>query len=110
MLKRKKLFFYSDERVSYVAAKGYRLKMIALVAAATVVGLFVLGFVNNSYGDFLGLGIKTTSELSTENYLLQQHVRELNERMMNYSSSLNSLNWLRIVLFKNLFASMVVYI
>ncbi len=90
MLKRKKLFFYSDERVSYVAAKGYRLKMIALVAAATVVGLFVLGFVNNSYGDFLGLGIKTTSELSTENYLLQQHVRELNERMMNYSSSLNS--------------------
>lgn len=91
MIKRKKLFFYSDENVSYVEARGYRLKITATVALATVFGLFTLGFVNNTYGDFLGLGIKTTSELSSENALLKQKIQTLNEKLNVYSSSLNSL-------------------
>ncbi len=89
-MKRKKLFFYSDEHVSYIEAKGYRMRIAALVATVTIGALFLLGFVNNSYGDFLGLGIKTTSELSTENLLLKQQLRDLNDRMINYSTSLNS--------------------
>lgn len=90
-MKRKKLFFYSDEYVSYVEAKGYRLKMVALVACCTFVAVIGLGLVNNTYGDFLGLGIKTTSELTTENSLLRQQLRELNSKMSSYSTSLNSL-------------------
>ncbi|MDP1677853.1 MAG: M23 family metallopeptidase [Bacteroidota bacterium] len=90
-MKRKKLFFYSNERVSYVEAKGYRLRMTAVVTFLTIVALFVTGFVNNSYGDFLGLGFKTTNELTTENAILKQQVREMNERMNNYFSSISSL-------------------
>lgn len=90
-MKRKKLFFYSDESVSYVEARGYRLKLSASIMISTIFGLFLLGAVNNSYGDFLGLGIKTTGELATENSLLKQQLKELNERMNAYSSSLNSL-------------------
>jgi murein DD-endopeptidase MepM/ murein hydrolase activator NlpD len=91
MVKRKKLFFYSDEYVTYVEAKGYRLKMTLLIASITFVVLFGLGLVNNAYGDFLGLGIKTTSELTTENSLLRQQLKELNAKMSAYSSSLSSL-------------------
>ncbi len=91
MAKRKKLFFYSNEYVSYVEANGYRLKLTAGVAFLTIAVLFVTGFVNNSYGDFLGLGFKTTNELTTENTLLKQQIKEMNERMNNYSTSINSL-------------------
>lgn len=91
MLKRKKLFFYSDDYVSYVEAKGYRFKLTALVSVLTVALLFTLVFVNNVNGDFLGLGIKTAGELSTENSLLKNQIQEMNERMNQYSVYLNSL-------------------
>jgi murein DD-endopeptidase MepM/ murein hydrolase activator NlpD len=90
MLKRKKLFFYSDDQVSYVEAKGYRLKMTALVALATIACIFIVGITNNVYGDFLGLGIKTAGELSTENVLLKNQLQELNERMNRYTEYLSS--------------------
>jgi len=64
--------------------------MIAIVAVATVVGLFVVGFTNNVYGDFLGLGIKTAGELTTENLLLKNQLQELNNRMNRYTEYLNS--------------------
>lgn len=90
MFKRKKLFFYSDDQVSYVEAKGYRVKMTAFVAVLTTVGLFILGIANNAYGDFLGLGLKTAGELSTENMLLKNQLAELNDRMDRYTEYLNS--------------------
>ncbi len=90
-MKRKKLFFYSDEHVSYLEAKGYRLKLSASIMLMTIFGLFLLGAVNNSYGDFLGLGMKTTGELATENALLKQKLKDMNERMNAYSSSLSAL-------------------
>ncbi|MFA6467882.1 MAG: M23 family metallopeptidase [Bacteroidota bacterium] len=92
MLKRKKLFFYSDEQVSYVEAKRYRLKMTAGVAVATIVFISMLGTANNAYGDFLGLGIKTAGELSTENLVLKNQLRELNDQMNSYTAYLNSLS------------------
>ncbi len=91
MLKRKKLFFYSDEHVSYVEARGYRMKITSIVITSTVAGLFLLGLVNNSYGDFLGLGVKTAAELSTENSFLKKQVAELNDRLSTYSTYLGSL-------------------
>lgn len=91
MIKRKKLFFYSNEHVSYLEAKGYRLRMTAIVAIMTIAVLFIMGFVNNTYGDFLGLGFKTTHELTTENTILKQQIKEMNDRMGEYYSSINSL-------------------
>ena len=91
MIKRKKLFFYSNEHVSYVEAKRYRLKVSVTIAFLTIVSLFALGFVNNSYGDFLGLGFKTTNELTTENAILKQQIKDMNQRMNNYYTSMNSL-------------------
>jgi murein DD-endopeptidase MepM/ murein hydrolase activator NlpD len=91
MANRKKLFFYSNEQVTYVEAKSYRLKITSFVVVLTVASLFVMGFINNSYGDILGFGFKTTNELTTENTILKQQIKEMNEQMNNYYSSINSL-------------------
>lgn len=88
MFNKRKLFFYSEETVSYVEAKGYRAKLTGIIAVATILILAGAGVANNYYGDFLGIGFKTASELSTENALLKQKVRQLNTRLTDFADAL----------------------
>ena len=91
MLKKRTLFFYSKESVSYIEAKGYRAKFAAQVIVCTILLLGGTGLVNNHYGDILGLGFRTTAELSTENMLLREQVKNLNERFEAVAGSLQKL-------------------
>lgn len=91
MFKKRKLFFYSEDAVTYIEARGYRTRFTAVVIVSAVVILSVLGMVNNYYGDVLGLGFKTASELAEENSLLRQQVRNLNSRMVEMSGTLSQL-------------------
>ena len=91
MYKREKLFFYSEEKVSYVEAKGYRSKLSAIVIVATIVLLSTAGMVNNFYGDVFGLGFKTTTELTEENSLLKEQVKTLNTRLIDISGAMQQL-------------------
>lgn len=91
MFKRRTLFFYSKESVSYVEAKGYRAKFAAQVIVCTILLLGGTGLVNNHYGDILGLGFRTTAELSTENMLLREQVKDLNSRLESVARSLQAL-------------------
>lgn len=91
MLKKRTLFFYSKESVSYVEAKGYRAKFTAQVVVCTILLLGGTGLLNNHYGDVLGLGFRTTAELSTENMLLREQVKNLNSRLENVAGALHKL-------------------
>ncbi|MEW5798782.1 MAG: M23 family metallopeptidase [Bacteroidota bacterium] len=91
MYKREKLFFYSEETVSYVEAKGYRSKLSGIVVVATIVFLSTMGMVNNYYGDVFGLGFKTATDLAEENSLLKQQVKTLNSRLVDISAVMQQL-------------------
>ncbi|MBI2430086.1 MAG: M23 family metallopeptidase [Ignavibacteriales bacterium] len=91
MFKKEKLFFYSEETVSYVEAKRYRAKLTAGVIVSTIVLLSVMGMVNNYYGDVFGLGFKTATELAEENSLLKDQVRMLNTRLSDISGVVTQL-------------------
>lgn len=91
MFKKRKLFFYSEDTVSYIEAKGYRLKSTVITVVCTIAVLVIAGAVNNYYGDVMGLGFKTAVELSTENALLKDRVKTLNGRFTNLSATLQLL-------------------
>jgi murein DD-endopeptidase MepM/ murein hydrolase activator NlpD len=91
LFKKQKLFFYSEDAVTYVEARGYRTRLTAIVIVSAVVILSILGSLNNYYGDVLGLGFKTASELAEENSLLRQQVRNLNARLIDVTGALSQL-------------------
>jgi murein DD-endopeptidase MepM/ murein hydrolase activator NlpD len=88
LFRRKKIFFYSDDTVSFVEAKRYRSRFFLSVAAGTILLMVMMGFANNYFGDFLGLGFKTTAELSSENAILKDQVKLLNNKLGNVASVL----------------------
>jgi len=100
--KRKKLFFYSNDAVSFVEAKFYHIKFSVVVAISTIVTLALLLYANNVYGDVLGVGFKTTTELYAENAVLKERVNTLTGRFVNISENLKQLaesdNQLRIAI------------
>jgi murein DD-endopeptidase MepM/ murein hydrolase activator NlpD len=88
LFNKRKLFFYSEDSVSYIEAKGYRAKFTATVVVSTILFFAVLGIANNYFGDFLGIGFKTASELSTENALLKEQIGQLNTRLTEFSQTM----------------------
>lgn len=91
MLKRRKIYFYSEDSVSYVEAKGFRIKLAALVSAVTLFLLFALGTYNQFAGDFLGLGITSNSSLYSENQILKKEIASLNSKLLAIAGTLNEL-------------------
>lgn len=90
LFKKRKLFFYSEETVSYVEARGFRSKFTATVVVLTILILTGIGIANNFYGDFLGIGFKTASELSTENALLKEKIDHMNTRLYEFSLTIKN--------------------
>lgn len=88
LFKKQKIFFYSEESVSYIEAKGYRAKYAAITVVSTILFLVVAGLTNNIFGDFLGIGFKTAAELSNENSILKDKIQSLNARLVDVTTSL----------------------
>ena len=57
----------------------------------TITFLVLAGFINNFYGDVLGIGLKTAAELSTENALLKDRIKVLDNRLVAISGNLQKL-------------------
>jgi len=91
VFKKRKLFYYSEEHVSYVEAKGVRMRFIAGGIVFTIVLFSALGMINNYYGDIFGIGFKTSGALVEENSLLKEQVRTLNSRLVELSDMLQQL-------------------
>jgi murein DD-endopeptidase MepM/ murein hydrolase activator NlpD len=91
LLKKKKIFFYSEDAVSFVEAKGYRVKIVGIVAVCTI-GVLGFGNIANNYlGDILGIGFKSISELSSENAILKERVKKLNTHLVDITGDLQKL-------------------
>jgi murein DD-endopeptidase MepM/ murein hydrolase activator NlpD len=91
MKKRYKLFYYSEETVSYVEAKGFKLKFAGLVFVWVVAGLTVLFVANHFLGDVLGIDMDRITFLSTENRMLKYQLSETNGRLQDLAAMMDKL-------------------
>ena len=91
MKKRRKLFYYSEENVSFVEAKGFKLKFSALVIVSVLAGLTAMVAVNHYLGDVLGIDFNRVNFLATENQFLKEEVKTLTARLSDMSLTMDKL-------------------
>ncbi|HLF19899.1 MAG TPA: hypothetical protein VI704_03835, partial [Bacteroidota bacterium] len=87
-----KLYYFSRTKLDFVEAKGAR-TMISLIAVGSTLVLGLVFFsLNESYGDFLGLGLQRMSSLYSENALLKNQLRTMAQRLGGLEQQLTALN------------------
>ena len=91
MSKRRKLFYYSDDSVSFVEARGFKLKFSALVVVSVLAALASMVTANHYLGDVLGIDFDRIDFLSTENRLLKEEVKNLSTRLSDMSMTMDKL-------------------
>ncbi|MCX6136957.1 MAG: M23 family metallopeptidase [Ignavibacteriales bacterium] len=92
MTKRRKLFYYAEDTVSYVEARGYRVKF-AFGVFATVTLMLGLLYVGNFYvGDVLGLDFRGGNSLAMENRILKEELRKVNARLADMAYTMDKLS------------------
>ena len=58
MRKKQKLFFYSEDSVSFVEARGYKITYALKIIGTVLLCIICVGAVNLVGGDFLGIEAK----------------------------------------------------
>ncbi len=92
MKKSRKLFFYSEENVSFVEARGFKAKFSVLVIVSVFVALGVIFGANHFLGDVLGIDLDRMNFLSTENTLLKEEVKTLSAKLSDLSQTMDRLS------------------
>jgi murein DD-endopeptidase MepM/ murein hydrolase activator NlpD len=92
MIKRQKLFYYSEETVSYVEARGFRIRFVFGVVS-TVVFLLAAVFVGNIFfGEIFGLDFRNGSRVVAENKILKEQLQKLTSRLTDMAFSMDKLS------------------
>lgn len=91
MNKRRKLFYYSEENVSFVEARRFKLKFSALVIVFVFAALGAMVMVNHYLGDVLGIDFDRINFLTTENRMLKEEVKTLTARLSDMSLTMDKL-------------------
>jgi murein DD-endopeptidase MepM/ murein hydrolase activator NlpD len=91
MIKRPKLFYYSEETVSFVEARGFRLKFAFWTLVSTVLIIGGLLVTNHYIGDLLGIDYNRIDQLVTENQLLKEEVSTLHAKLADFSNTIDKL-------------------
>ncbi|HTR80887.1 MAG TPA: M23 family metallopeptidase [Bacteroidota bacterium] len=91
MGKSRKLFYYSEESVSFVEARGFKLKFSAIMVVLVFAGLGIIFGVNHYLGDVLGIDVDRVNFLATENKLLKEEVKTLSARLSDMSTTMDRL-------------------
>jgi len=91
MKKHRKLFYYSEEDVSFVEAKRFKLKFSTLVIVFVLLGLTTMVAVNHYLGDILGIDFNRVNFLTTENRFLKEEVKTLTARLSDMSMTMDKL-------------------
>jgi murein DD-endopeptidase MepM/ murein hydrolase activator NlpD len=91
MKKSRKLFFYSEEDVSFVEAKGFKAKFSVLVVVSVFAMLGILFGANHYLGDVLGIDVDRVNFLTTENKLLKDEVKTLSARLTDMAQTMDKL-------------------
>ncbi len=91
MTKRRKLFYYSEESVTYVEAKGFRARFaVSVIASAlAVIGLLFVG--NHYFGDVLGIDFERAELVSAENQILKEQIRTLTAKLTDLTGVMDRL-------------------
>ena len=92
MKKNRKLFFYSEENVSFVEARGFKAKFSVLVIVFAFAALGVIVGANHYFGDVSGIDFDRVNFLSTENKLLKEEVKTLSGRLSDLSQTMDRLS------------------
>ncbi|MGA7160652.1 MAG: M23 family metallopeptidase [Bacteroidota bacterium] len=92
MKKSRKLFFYSEENVSFVEARGFKTKFSVLVIVFAIAALGAIVIANHYLGDVLGIDFDRVNFLSTENTLLKEEVKTLSTRLSDLSQTMDRLS------------------
>ncbi|MGA9408601.1 MAG: M23 family metallopeptidase [Bacteroidota bacterium] len=92
MKKSRKLFYYSEENVSFVEAKGFKAKFSLLVVVFALAVLGAIVGANHYLGDVLGIDFDRVNFLSTENTLLKEEVKTLSSRLSDLSQTMDRLS------------------
>jgi murein DD-endopeptidase MepM/ murein hydrolase activator NlpD len=91
MRKKQKLFFYSEDSVSFVEARGYKITYALKIIGTVLLGIICVGAVNHVGGDFLGIEAKGSSSFATENQMLKAEVRMLSDKIVALGGAMEKL-------------------
>lgn len=91
MTARRKLFYYSEENVSFIEAKRFKLKFSALVVVSVLAALSAIVALNHYFGDVLGIDLDRVNFLATENRYLKEEVKTLTARLSDISLTIDKL-------------------
>jgi murein DD-endopeptidase MepM/ murein hydrolase activator NlpD len=91
MRKNHKLFFYSEDSVSFIEAKGYKIKLALKVVGSVLACVLCAGILNHVCGDFVGIEKNSASGFMTENRMLKAEVRDLNGKLVAIGSTMEKL-------------------
>ncbi len=91
MKKRRTLFYYSEENVSFVEARDFKIKFSAKLILSVLVLLGVVFGANHYLGDVLGIDFDRANFLSTENKQLKQEIKSLSARLTDMSATMDKL-------------------
>lgn len=87
-----KLYYYSEETLGFIQAKGARFR-ISSIAISLALGVLMLGFVANEYlDDPVGLGVKRSALLYSENAMLKNQLHSVLTKLEGLEKQLVALN------------------
>jgi len=87
-----KLYYFSDEKLSFVPARTAPLAISARAVLATFVLVGCLFLLNESFDDALGLGITRSNVLYSENAMLKKQLRTVSATLEGLENQLADLN------------------
>lgn len=88
---KKRLFFYSEDSVSFIEHRWYRLAYAIKIIGTIVLGFISVGTINHAGGDFLKIEKKGTLAFATENRVLKAEIRILNEKIASLGNAMEKL-------------------
>jgi murein DD-endopeptidase MepM/ murein hydrolase activator NlpD len=91
MRKNHKLFFYSEESVSFIEAKGYKIKFAGKLLGSLLLAAVCAGALNHLCGDVLGIEGRSASNFVSENRMLKAEVRDLNSKLVALGGTMEKL-------------------
>lgn len=87
-----KLYYYSEETLGFIQAKGVRFR-ISSIAISLALCVLMLGFVANEYlDDPVGLGVKRSALLYSENAMLKNQLHSVLTKLEGLEKQLVALN------------------
>jgi murein DD-endopeptidase MepM/ murein hydrolase activator NlpD len=85
-------FYFSDKRLQIREIKWFRTKVVGIVFSSITIGLLLILSINYIFNNFIGFGSNKTKALIQENQLLQQQLVQMERKMNDLHSVVNTIS------------------